>query len=72
MSDIYETPEFGGCFFDLNLRQVNDAGEPERWVAWISVQGKEPHLKGNSASFTGLSDGDVREQAERWMRRWRN
>jgi len=29
-------------------------------------------LKGSSESFTGLSESDVREKAERWMIAWRN
>lgn len=70
MSDIVERKWVNGREFVLTLREIDYDGR-SRWVGWVSVTGKEDQ-RGSSASFTGLSDGDVREQAERWMLKWRN
>lgn len=70
MSDIVERKMWNTREFDLRLRETK---HPDRtyWLGWTQVIGKEG-LKGSSESFTGLSEGDVREKAERWMIAWRN
>ncbi|MDP1570793.1 MAG: hypothetical protein Q8L86_12415 [Vicinamibacterales bacterium] len=69
MSDT-ETVMWNGRQFELTVRKVNE--EPERWVAWIKVVGKDDLGGRNSSSFTGLMEGEVREKAKEWMIRWRN
>ncbi|MBI4266067.1 MAG: hypothetical protein HY657_16960 [Acidobacteria bacterium] len=70
MGDIVERKMWNGREFLVTLRE---SPQPDRvyWIGWIQVVGKEG-LKGSSESFTGLSEGDVREKAERWMIKWKN
>ena len=66
MSDIViERPWENGREFELTLREIRDV-DRTRWIADVKVVGKE-HQSGSSESFSGLSQGHVRDQAHRWM-----
>ena len=70
MGDIVEKPFVNGRQFELKLRETVD-GDRSRWVAWVKVPGKERE-GGSSASFSGLSEGHVRDQAGQWMLKYRS
>ena len=57
-----------GRRFELTIRE-NSSG---RYVAFVKVL-DEPFLppKLRSASFTGLSDGEVEQKAREWMLWWK-
>ena len=70
MGDLVERPFVSGRQSEPTLRENVDA-DRSRWLAWVKVPGKE-HERGSSASFSGLSEGHVRDQAERWMLEYRS
>ena len=72
MSDIDETILVNGRQFNLKLREIVNTDRPPRWIASVTVDGKEQMSEHNRASFTGFSEGHVRELAHRWMLKWRN
>lgn len=61
---------WGGRQFDITVRETK---QPDRsyWIAAVQVVGKEG-LQRSHATFTGLSDGDAREQVQKWIVAWRN
>jgi len=71
VGDITETKMVNGRLFTLHIRKTTD-GKRDLWVGWVSVDGKENLKNGRCSLGPGLSDGDIREQAERWMLKWRN
>lgn len=70
MSETTEVQMWNGRQFELTVRPTQQ--EREYWIALIKVVGKDDLTGRNSASFTGLSEGEVREKAKDWMIRWRN
>ena len=70
MSDIVEKPIVNGRQFELTVRETDHRGRAW-WVATVKVPGRERHSV-SSAFFSGLSEGHVRDQAERWMLKYRS
>lgn len=68
MPDIEERLVVSGRVFELTLREHT---EPHvHWIAWVKVVGKDH--QGSSESFTGLSEGHVRDLAHRWMLKYKS
>jgi hypothetical protein len=68
--DIEEKPFVNGRMFELTLREHKE-GDRTYWVAWVKVPGKERE-KGSTESFTGISQGQVRQVAEKWMLKYKS
>jgi hypothetical protein len=61
---------WNGREFNLTIHENKD-GDRSRFVGWIQVVDK-PEVPRNRGTFTGLSEAEVQEKAEAWMRKWRN
>ena len=54
-----------GVEFRLQLRRFSVDSRPF-WAMWVRVRDAES-LHGNSVTFSGTSDTEVRQRAEQWM-----
>ena len=65
MADVIENHVINGRTFRLQIHGVQEDADHERWVGWITVDGKEREAHAQGTIGPCLSEGHVGNSAER-------